>query len=75
MQYTYKTQSILDTMVDINGNTWTDAQVKGYNAYTKRINASADRPLASDSLALSEREDLLNRRHAYYIGVASLNNL
>jgi len=75
MQYTYKTQPLLDTMVDINGNTWTKAQVEGYNAYTKRINESANRPLDSDSLALSEREGLLNRRHAYYTGVASLNNL
>tara|TARA_R110002096_G_scaffold406935_1_gene605350 strand:+ start:300 stop:488 length:189 start_codon:yes stop_codon:yes gene_type:complete len=62
-------------MVDINGNTWTAAQVEGYNAYTKRINASANQPLDSDSLAMNERETYLNRRHAYYTGVASLNNL
>ena len=75
MSYTYKTQPILDTMVDSNGNTWTDAQVEGYNAYTRRINQSANRPLVSDSLALSEREGLLNRRHAYYVAVQALNNL
>jgi hypothetical protein len=75
MQYTYKTQPILETMVDINGNTWTDAQIEGYNAYTKKINASANRPLTSESLAMAERETYLNRRHAYYISVASLNNL
>lgn len=75
MIYTFKTQPILDTKVDSNGNTWTDAQVEGYNAYTRRINETANRPLASDSIALAEREVLLDRRHEYFVAVQSLNNL
>jgi len=74
MEYTFEEQPILKSITDINGNEWNATQVSTYNTYTESINATANRSLASGSLALAEREAWLNRRHQYYVTITALLN-
>ena len=75
MEYIFEEQGMMDSVTDINGNEWMPSQVACYNDYTRRINAFAGRPMKSDSEAFTHREALLDRRHAFYVTIAALQNL
>lgn len=67
MTYTEQAQPLLDSVTDMDGNTWTQAETAAYNDLTDKINASADRPIESGSLVEQEREFYLDQRHRLHV--------
>jgi len=53
--------------VDMNGSAWPLGFVETYNRFTDLINQSANRDIASGSMAEREREFLLDQRHKNYL--------
>lgn len=67
MTYTEQAQPLLYSVIDMDGNTWTQAETAAYNDLTNKINTSANRPIESGSLVEQEREFYLDQRHRLHV--------